>query len=67
MSDVNIGLEGIEVGETAISNVLGDVGELSYRGYPIAELTPKPFVQIAWLLLLATGPTPSRRVNWLIF
>ncbi len=60
MNDVNIGLEGIEVGETAISNVQGDSGELSYRGYPIAELTPKPFVQVAWLLLFGDWPNAQQ-------
>ncbi len=60
MTEVNIGLEGILVGETSISDVNGELGELSYRGYPIAELSSRPFVQVVWLLI---GRAPSRKVR----
>src|SRR3979411_2683515 len=35
---VNPGLEGIVVGETVLSNVEGEVGRLTYRGYDIHDL-----------------------------
>jgi citrate synthase len=49
-------LAGIEVGETSISEVNGQSGQLSYRGYPIAGLVEKPFWQVVWLLLFGSWP-----------
>ena len=57
MGDINVGLEGIVVGETAISNVEGAVGQLSYRGYDVAELLDRPFLQIVWLLVFGEMPS----------
>lgn len=45
------GLEGVVVGETAISNVEGDSGRLSYRGQAIENLVGQPFMQVVWLVL----------------
>ena len=59
MGDINIGLEGIVVGETAISNVEGATGQLSYRGYDIAELVNRPFLQVVWLLVFGELPSAS--------
>ncbi len=59
MNEINIGLEGAVVGETSISHVDGERGNLSYRGVDIAELTHRPFLQVAWLLLY--GDEPSLR------
>ena len=56
MSDINIGLEGIVVGSTAISNVEGERGRLTYRGHDIAELTGRRFLQVVWLLLFGEFP-----------
>ena len=39
-------LAGIVVGETSISDVRGDVGQLTYRGIDIKELVDKPFLQV---------------------
>ncbi len=51
------GLEGIIAGETAISSVTGG---LSYRGYPVGELTEKAtFEEVAYLLL--HGELPGTR------
>lgn len=49
--EINVGLEGVIVGETAISDVDGDAGRLSYRGIDIAGLANRPFLQVAWLLV----------------
>ncbi len=51
------GLEGIVAGETAISNVEGDVGRLTYRGYAIEELVNQPYLGVMWLVLF--GELPS--------
>jgi len=53
----SIDLAGIQVGETGISNVDGERGQLSYRGIPIGLLIDRPFMQVVWLLL--TGNEPS--------
>lgn len=60
MGDINIGLEGVLVGETAISHVDGENGILSYRGIDIAELVEWPFLQVAWLLLFGERPRPRQ-------
>lgn len=49
--EINSSLEGLVVGETAISDVDGEQGQLLYRGYPIAEVTDKPLLQVAALLI----------------
>jgi citrate synthase len=56
MTDINIGLEGVVVGSTAISKVEGEEGRLTYRGQDIAELVKRPFLQVAWLLLFGEFP-----------
>ena len=49
---VNPGLEGIVVGETVLSNVEGEVGRLTYRGYDIHDLAEHAtFEEVAHLLL----------------
>lgn len=50
------GLEGIIVGQTAISNVEGDVGRLSYRGHDIEALVNEPFMKVVWLVLFGCEP-----------
>ena len=49
-------LAGIEVGETHISDVRGEEGLLSYRGYSIESLATKPFWQVVWLVLFGAWP-----------
>ena len=56
MTDIDVGLEGVVVGETAISNVDGARGQLSYRGIDIADLVERPFLQVAWLLVFGEEP-----------
>ena len=60
MSEINIGLEGLVVGNTAISNVEGEQGRLTYRGLDIAELAQRPFLQVVWLLLFGEFPGARR-------
>ena len=50
-------LAGVVVGETAISDVRGDAGILSYRGIDINALVDKPFNQVVWLVLFGSWPT----------
>jgi citrate synthase len=52
------GLEGVIAGETAISTV---VGGLSYRGFPVGELSKKAtFDEVAYLLLHGRLPTTQQ-------
>ena len=53
-------LAGVIVGETAISDVRGDVGSLSYRGIEITELVDKPFTQVVWLVLFGHWPSAQQ-------
>ncbi len=57
MGDINVGLEGVVVGATAISHVDGASGKLSYRGIDIEALVERPYLQVAWLLLYGTPPS----------
>ena len=54
-------LAGIEVGETAISDVRGEEGVLSYRGQSIETLADKPFWQVVWLVLFGAWPAPAQQ------
>lgn len=52
MDTKNIGLRGIEVADTRISNIDGTRGKLIYRGYDILDLTKNSsFEETAFLLL----------------
>jgi citrate synthase len=51
------GLEGVIVGDTVLSRVNGEVGELIYRGYNIDELADCSFEQVCHLFLY--GELPS--------
>ncbi|KAF6241932.1 citrate (Si)-synthase [Nitrosopumilus sp. b1] len=58
MDTKNIGLRGIPVADTKISNIDGEQGKLIYRGYDILELTKKSnFEEVAYLLLHDDLPT----------
>ena len=50
------GLEGMVLGETAISNVEGDRGRLSYRGHAIEDLAAKNYLDVAHLVLFGDFP-----------
>jgi citrate synthase len=58
---VNPGLEGIVVGETILSNVEGEVGRLTYRGYDIHDLAEHAtFEEVAHLLLFGDLPSAEQ-------
>jgi len=59
MFSINPGLAQVEVGESAISLVEGDIGRLSYRGVAIEELVEWSFVKVVYLVL--TGDISSAR------
>src|ERR1700730_10242286 len=57
---VNPGLEGVVVGETVLSNVEGQIGRLTYRGYDIHDLAPNVgFEEVVHLLFYGTLPAQS--------
>jgi citrate synthase len=55
------GLEGVIAGETSISNVEGDEGRLSYRGYDIRDLVKLDYERVIWLLLFGDLPDENDR------
>jgi citrate synthase len=58
METKNIGLRGIEVADTKISNIDGEKGKLIYRGFDILDLTKNStFEETAYLLLYDRLPT----------
>ena len=58
METKNIGLRGIEVADTKISNIDGEKGKLIYRGFDILDLTENStFEETAYLLLYDKLPT----------
>lgn len=57
------GLEGIIAGETAISNVEGEIGRLSYRGYAIEELVKMPYLTVMWLVLYGDFPSEEEQAD----
>jgi citrate synthase len=57
---VDRGLEGVVVGSTVLSNVEGQIGRLTYRGYDIDDLAPNAsFEEVAHLLLYGHLPTAT--------
>ncbi|MCX2979367.1 citrate/2-methylcitrate synthase [Halieaceae bacterium IMCC14734] len=60
MPTIDTGLEGVVVGSTAISHVEGELGRLSYRGYDIADLAERSFLQVVWLLLFDAIPSAQQ-------
>lgn len=57
---VDRGLEGVIVGETVLSNVEGQIGRLTYRGYDIHDLAVNAtYEEVVHLLLYGHLPTHS--------
>lgn len=54
-------LAGIIVGETAISDVQGDIGLLSYRGIDIKDLVGVPFLHVVWMVLFGEWPNEQQK------
>jgi citrate synthase len=62
---VNPGLEGIVVGETVLSNVEGEAGRLTYRGYDIHDLAENAsFEEVAHLLLFGQLPAHQELIDF---
>ncbi len=65
MDTKNIGLRGIPVADTRISNIDGERGKLIYRGYDILDLTKKSnFEEVCYLLLHDDLPAKSEYENF---
>ena len=65
METKNIGLRGIEVADTKISNIDGEKGKLIYRGYDILDLTKNStFEETAYLLLYDKLPTKEQLLEF---
>ena len=61
----NIGLRGVEVADTRISNIDGKRGKLIYRGYDILDLTKNStFEETAYLLLYDDLPTKEQLLEF---
>ncbi|MFV8818582.1 citrate/2-methylcitrate synthase [Haliea sp. E17] len=58
---ISYDLAGVIVGETAISDVQGEVGLLNYRGFDINSLIDVPFLEVAWLVLFDAWPNPEEK------
>ncbi|WP_116368187.1 citrate/2-methylcitrate synthase [Parahaliea mediterranea] len=56
-------LAGVVVGETAISNVEGEAGRLSYRGVDINDLVQRPFAEVAWLVLFGRSADAAQQLQ----
>jgi len=54
-------LAGIFVGDTAISDVQGDIGLLSYRGIDINDLVGVPFLHVVWMVLFGEWPNEQQK------
>jgi len=54
-------LAGIIVGETTISDVQGEIGLLSYRGFDIKDLVSVPFLHVVWMVLFDEWPTEQEK------
>jgi len=60
MDTKNIGLRGIPVADTRISNIDGERGKLIYRGYDVLDLTKSSnFEEVCYLLLHDELPSKS--------
>ncbi|MEZ5502729.1 MAG: citrate/2-methylcitrate synthase [Halioglobus sp.] len=54
-------LAGIIVGETAISDVQGEIGLLSYRGFDINDMISVPFLHVVWMVLFGDWPSEQEK------
>lgn len=65
MDTKNIGLRGIPVADTRISNIDGQRGKLIYRGYDILDLTKNSnFEEVCYILLHDELPSKSEYVDF---
>ncbi len=65
METKNIGLRGIPVADTRVSNIDGEQGRLIYRGYDICDLVKNSnFEETAYLLLHDVLPTKTQLTDF---
>jgi citrate synthase len=65
METKNIGLRGIEIADTKISNIDGEKGKLIYRGYDILDLAKNStFEETAYLLIYDSLPNRQELVEF---
>lgn len=65
METKNIGLRGIPVADTRVSNINGEEGKLIYRGYNICDLVSKStFEETSYLLLHDELPTKRQLADF---
>lgn len=57
----SVDLAGVVVGETAISDVQGEAGRLSYRGIDIKDLVGTPYLHVVWMLLFGDWPSEQEK------
>jgi citrate synthase len=54
-------LAGVVVGDTAISDVQGEKGLLSYRGIDINDLVGTPFLHVVWMVMFGDWPEEQEK------
>ena len=54
-------LAGVVVGDTAISDVQGEAGLLSYRGYDVNDMVGVPFLHVVWMVLFGEWPNEQEK------
>ena len=54
-------LAGVFVGDTAISDVDGEAGLLSYRGIDINDLVGVPYLHVVWMVLFGEWPNEQQK------
>ena len=54
-------LAGVVVGDTAISDVQGEAGLLSYRGYDVNDMVDVPFLHVVWMVLFGEWPNEQEK------
>ena len=53
------GLDGVIAAQTTVSNVDGEAGKLTYRGYSIEDLIEQPYLSVMWLVIFGELPDES--------
>ncbi len=61
---IDIGLQNVVAGQTAISDIDGERGELRYRGVPIETLVDWPFAKAAWWVLFGDAAGGLDSLQW---
>ena len=54
-------LAGVVVGDTAISDVQGEIGLLSYRGIDINDMIGVPYLHVVWMVLFGDWPNEQEK------